>query len=177
MAVIYISKSKKVALMGIIFSLMMVLSVFESYLSGVMMLPPGVRIGLANVMVMYVLFTLGRREAVLLTVMKGLFAFVTRGFTASVMSLCGGTAAILVIIIIRYLSRNRSSVYMLGICGALAHNVGQILSSVVITGTYYVIYYLPVLIISGIAAGVLTSVICKESMRVLKLYKKEETKK
>jgi len=64
-------------------------------------------------------------------------------------------------ILIMYLSKKNASYLILSIAGAVSHNVAQIIVASVLTETFLIAYYLPVLIISGIMAGSVTSVILK----------------
>ena len=63
MSVLRNEKTRRVALMGLLFALSVVLSFLEGTLTPLLGLPPGVKLGLANVVVMYALFFLGRGSA------------------------------------------------------------------------------------------------------------------
>ena len=82
--------ARRVALLGVLFALAAVLSLFEGALAGAMGLPPGVKPGLANTVVMFALLFLGLPPAACLAVLKALLALLTRGAVAGALSLCGG---------------------------------------------------------------------------------------
>ncbi len=119
-----IKKTRHIALSGLLFALAMALSFIE----GTLVIPgllPGMKLGLANIVVMYALFFMGPRQALVLDVLKALFVFLVSGFTAGFLSLCGGlfvpcgdVGAVL------YLLPVRPTWFILSVCGALAHNVG-----------------------------------------------------
>ena len=72
------ARVRQTVLMGLMFALAMVLSYVESMIT-VPGLPPGVKLGLSNIVTMYCVFFLGWRQAYTLAVLKGSFALLTRG--------------------------------------------------------------------------------------------------
>ena len=88
-------KTRHIALSGLLFALAMALSFIE----GSLVIPgllPGMKLGLANIVVMYALFFMGVKQALVLDVLKALFVFLVSGFTAGFLSLCGGLLSLLV---------------------------------------------------------------------------------
>ena len=83
-------KVKRLALMGLLFALAMALSFLESLLPALPMLPPGIRLGLSNIVTMYALFVLGPVSGYTIAVLKSLFVLLTRGAVAAAMSASGG---------------------------------------------------------------------------------------
>ena len=80
-------KTRHIALSGLLFALAMALSFIE----GSLVIPgllPGMKLGLANIVVMYALFFMGVKQALVLDVLKALFVFLVSGFTAGLLSLC-----------------------------------------------------------------------------------------
>ena len=90
------NKTRQVALSGLLFALAMALSFMESAITPLLGLIPGVKIGLANIVVMYALFFMGFPQALTLTVLKAFFVGLTRGATAGLLSLSGGLVSVLV---------------------------------------------------------------------------------
>lgn len=141
-------KTRHIALSGLLFALAMALSFIE----GTLVIPgllPGMKLGLANIVVMYALFFMGPRQALVLDVLKALFVFLVSGFTAGFLSLCGGLLSLAVMWVLYYL---------LPVCCALAHNVGQLLGAGVIISSSLSLYYAPVMLVLGLVMGALTSV-------------------
>ena len=88
-------KTHEIALSGLLFALAMALS----FLEGTLVIPglaPGMKLGLANIVVMYALFFMGVRQALYLDLLKALFVFLVSGGTAGFLSLCGGLLSLLV---------------------------------------------------------------------------------
>ncbi|MFV0353002.1 MAG: Gx transporter family protein [Oscillospiraceae bacterium] len=149
------SGARKVALTGMLFALAIALGIFESSLAPFLGLPPGVKLGLANVVVMYALFFQTRREALALVVLKALFGALTRGAMAGLISLAGGTLSFVIMVLLMLLPQP-PSVLLLSIAGALGHNFGQFIAVRFLLGPNYIMYA-PVLLVSGVVMGCLTA--------------------
>ena len=83
-------KAKNVARLGMLFALAIALSFCESCLTPLLGLMPAMKLGLSNIVVMYALLYLSKRQALALVLLKALFALLTRGVSAGFLSLCGG---------------------------------------------------------------------------------------
>ncbi len=161
------SKTKKIAVMAMIFALTIVLSFVESLIMPLFSLPPGVKLGLSNIAVMYTLVYMGYGAAFELAVLKGLFAFITRGFTAGLLSCLGGISSITVMYILKKIFGDKINYYTLSIFGALAHNAGQMAGAALIFGSSFTFYYLPVLAGSAIIMGLITGAVLKAVLPAL----------
>lgn len=149
--------TKKTALLGLLFALAMVLSFFEGALSPLLGLPPGVKPGLANIVVMYAFLYLGKSHALVLVVLKAMFGMLTRGATAGLLSLGGGLLSLFVLMLLCLIKR-RPTMLIISSTSAIFHNIGQlIVLSILVSGNLYTLYYMPVLLISGLVMGGITS--------------------
>ncbi len=146
--------AKTVALGGMLAALCIALSAVEGLLTGWLGLPPGVKPGFANVAVMYALFFLGTKPALLLVALKALFAALTRGASAGILSAAGGMLSLAVLLFLRCIPRLGWAV--LSVCGAFAHNLGQLAAVGLLFDTSSVVWYLPILTLSAAACGVLS---------------------
>ncbi len=151
--------AKRIALLGMLFALAMVLSVVEGFIP-VPAPVPGVRLGLANIVVMFALLQLGWRDALGLTLLKAGFVAITRGAVAGALSLAGGAFAFCVMALVLALARDKTTYLLLSVSGAVFHNVGQLLMASLILGTFLWPYF-PILLLSGIVTGFATSVLLK----------------
>lgn len=149
--------TRKTAFLGLFFALSMAFSYLEAMVV-IPGLPPGVKLGLANIVTMYCLFFLGPKPAYLLTAMKALFAALTRGPVAAVMSLAGGLCSITLLTFLHQRKKGSFSYVMLSVLGAVAHNVGQLLAARWVTSVF-LYYYIPVLLVAGVAVGTMTGII------------------
>ena len=159
-------KTRRIALSGLLFALAMALSFMEGTLT-IPGLLPGMKLGLANIVVMYALFFMGPRQALVLDVLKALFVFLVSGFTAGFLSLCGGLLSLLVMAVLYYVVPVRPTWFILSVCGALAHNVGQLLGAGVIISSSLSLYYAPVMLVLGLVMGALTSITLKALLPAL----------
>lgn len=169
------NKTYKLVLTAILFAFALVLSLVENALPPVPILIPGVKLGLSNIIVMFSLFFVGKSQAFSIAVLKAFFVFLTRGFTASFLSLCGGVLSIIVMLLLIIIFKEKISYLILGICGAIFHNIGQLLAISILYSTITLWAYIPLLIISGVIAGIATSALLKlvlPAFEKISLYKK-----
>jgi len=160
-------KIKQMVLTALLFAVVLVLSVLENELQ-IPVPVPGVKLGLSNIVVMYSLFFVEKKEALLLAVLKSLFVFLTRGAVASLLSLCGGLLSISVMILFLLIFKEKISYLMISILGAVFHNVGQMIAISILYTNVLLWAYLPVLLVSGIIAGAATSTLLKVTLPALK---------
>ncbi|MCL2873799.1 MAG: Gx transporter family protein [Defluviitaleaceae bacterium] len=152
-------KTKKTVLLALFFSMCVILSYLEHMLPPIPFFPPGAKLGLSNIFVMYSLIFIGKREAFMLAVLKGLFVFLIRGMTAGFLSLTGGLFSVLVMCFVLVLLKDKSTYVILSVFGAIFHNIGQFIAVSFIIGSFALMIYLPVLIIFGIFAGIATAAV------------------
>ncbi len=157
------SKTKLLVLTALLFAVALVLSVVENSLPSVSLLipVPGVKLGLSNIAVMYALFFLKKKPAFAIAVLKGLFVAMTRGPIAGLLSLSGGVLSVLVMSLLIFAFKERISYLALSIFGSITHNVGQFMVVSLIYTNMYLWVYLPVLLISGVIAGIATSILLR----------------
>ena len=117
---------------------------------------PGVKLGLANIVTVYAAFTIGGGAAAMILIARILLGSMFGGGVVSLLySLAGGLLCLLVTLCLRRMLSTRQ-IWVAGVMGAIAHNIGQILVAVVVTGTPAIVSYLPVLLISGVITGTFT---------------------
>lgn len=165
------SKTKRIALLGMLFALSIVLSFAESAIAPLLGLPPGVKPGLANIVVMYAMFFLGAKDAMALVVLKSLFGALTRGVMAGALSLGGGVLSLLAMLLLFWIFRKDKEppYFILSVSGAIMHNLGQLLMlNLLFTQSIYTFYYAPVLLISGLVMGAVTALMLKTLMPALR---------
>ncbi|MEG0614433.1 MAG: Gx transporter family protein [Oscillospiraceae bacterium] len=152
-----VKNTKYLATMGILLAVALVMTLLEGLFAGFM--PMGIRIGLANVAILFALFAFGGKSAFTIVILKAIFVFLTRGVTAFGMSLCGGILAFAVTFLL--FKGKKSSILLISVCGAISHNLGQIILATIITNSINTLLYAPVLIISGTIAGICTGLVLK----------------
>ena len=149
--------AKKTANLGLLAALAFVFSYIE-FLILVNLGVPGVKLGLANLVVIAALYLLGIREACLVSLIRIVLAGFTFGNMASLLySLGGGLLALAAMTAARRL--DKFSVTGVSVLGGVAHNLGQLLVAVLVVETASLIYYLPVLLLGGTVSGILIGVL------------------
>jgi heptaprenyl diphosphate synthase len=125
---------------------------------------PGIKLGLANTVLLYALYLLDVPSAILLMILKvGLGGLFYGGFAAMLYSLAGGILSLFVMILVK--KTREVSVIGVSVCGAAAHNAGQILVACAVVGVRAALAYLPVLLVAAAITGALTGVIAKYVFR------------
>ena len=151
----------KIALLGVLTAGTIVIAILESFIPSIGI--PGVKLGLANIMILVILYELGIIEAIIVNLSRVLVVGLVRGTFLSmgfVMSLVGATLS-LAIMILFYLVIKKFSIVGVSVVGSLFHVTGQILVAMIYLGTSYVIFYLPIIAISSIITGVLVGFVAK----------------
>ena len=159
-------KAQKIALSGLLTSLMLVFGFIERQFP----LPvpvPGIKLGLANSVLLYALYMLGIRQSIVLMLLKALMSWlIYMNLSAMLYSFAGGVLSLTAMILI---SRMKDvSPVGVSALGAVFFNIGQILMAAWVLGTpQLIVTYLPVLMVSGVLTGILTGVIAKLVMKHL----------
>lgn len=163
-------KVQQVALSGLLTSLMLVFGFIERQFP----LPvpvPGIKLGLANSVLLYALYMLGIRQTIVLMLLKSLMSWlIYMNLSAMLYSFAGGVLSVAAMILV---SRMKG-VSLIGVSalGAVFFNIGQILMAAWVLGTpQLIVTYLPVLMVSGVLTGILTGVIAKLVMKHLRAMK------
>lgn len=143
-------KTRKITVMAMCVALAMILSYVESQLPSLGI--PGVKMGLANIVVVFTLYRVGWKEAAGISLLRVLLVSLLFGHAASLMySASGAVLSLLGMIALK--KTDRLSCVAVSVIGGVLHNVGQILMAWALMGPN-VAYYLPVLILSGTVTGV-----------------------
>ncbi|MBR4754861.1 MAG: Gx transporter family protein [Lachnospiraceae bacterium] len=166
--------NRKIAYYGLLVALAFIFSYVES-LFPINLGIPGVKLGLANLVVIVSLYIFGIREAAVISFIRIVLSGITFGSPAAmVYSLAGGVLSLLIMVIAR--KTNKFSTMGVSVAGGVFHNVGQIIVAMIVLETQSLIYYLPVLIISGLVAGVIIGILAAEIIKRLPKEKIEDRK-
>ncbi len=125
---------------------------------------PGVKLGLANLVIVMVLYKTDFKEALLLSVARVILAgFIFGNLFSILYSLAGGVLSLIVMNALR--CRKSFSVIGVSIAGGVSHNIGQLIVAMLVVETYQVGYYLPVLLIAGTLTGAVIGIVCREVLK------------
>ena len=164
-------KTNKIAFLGLLVALAFVLSYIE-FLLPLNIGIPGAKVGLANLVVMVALYTLGTKNAFILSVVRVVLVGLTFGNLAMMMySLAGAGLSFLAMVIAK--KTKLLSITGVSVLGGVCHNLGQIIVAMFVLETASLVYYLPFLIaigtISGVVIGILSGMIISRVQRLFKI--------
>ena len=154
-------KVQKMALLGILTAGAIVIAILESLIPSIGI--PGVKLGLANIVILIILYELGIVEAIIVNLLRVLVVGFVRGTFLSMGFLMSLTGAVfsLGIMILFYLLIKKFSIIGVSVIGAIFHVFGQILIAMLFLRTAYIVLYLPVIAISAIITGVFVGIVAK----------------
>lgn len=160
-------RAKKLAYLSVSVALAMILSYIESQIPSLTAIP-GVKAGLANIAVVFVLYRFGTKEAVIVSVIRVFLVSVMFGSVLSLAySLSGAVLSLFIMIVLKKF--RVFSTTAVSISGGVMHNVGQILAAMFLIRTDVLKYYLPFLIISGIVSGIVIGLVSSLLINRIKL--------
>ena len=154
-------KVQKMALLGVLTAGAIVIAILESFIPSVGI--PGVKLGLANIVILIILYELGIVEAILVNLLRVIVVGLVRGTFLSMgflMSLTGAVMS-LGIMILFYLLIKKFSIIGVSVIGSIFHVTGQVLIAMLFLGTAYIFLYLPIIAISAIVTGVFVGIVAQ----------------
>lgn len=156
----------KVAYFGVYMALALIFSYVES-LVPISLGIPGVKLGLANLIVIITLYKMGIREAYVISIVRVILAgFIFGNMFGIIYSLAGGLLSLTVMIFLK--RTDWFSIIGISMAGGIFHNIGQLILAGIIVESTSVIYYLPALLLAGLITGCIIGVISKEMIKRLK---------
>ena len=162
-------KTRKMVSLSLFLAMGIVLSIIESFIpTGI----PGVKIGLANIITLLILYIYGRRDAIIILLLRiFLVGLLYSGlFSQTFLLSLGGGLLSIAIMVIAY-STHKFKILTVSVLGAISHSIGQIIMAIITLSTKELVYYLPIILAISIPAGVLTGLIAK---RILDIFKVDE---
>ena len=153
--------TRKITLMGVLTAGAIIIAILESFIPSVGI--PGVKLGLANIVILITLYELGVVEALVVDFSRVFLVGILRGSIFSMGFLMSFTGAVfsLGIMILLYLVVKKFSVIGVSVIGSVFHITGQILIAMLFLGTVYVVYYVPFIMISAIITGVFVGIVSR----------------
>lgn len=145
--------SRRLARYALLTALAMALSWLESLVPLAGAVPPGVKLGLTNLVVIFALYRMGLRDAAAISLVRVVLVAFTFGNSYSfAYSLAGAALSLAVMALLK--RSGKFSLLGVSVAGAVSHNIAQVLVAMAVMETSRLAWYLPVLLVSGIAAGV-----------------------
>jgi len=155
----------KVAYFGVFTALGLIFSYVESLIP-IQLGIPGVKLGLANLVIVIAIYKMGLKESLLLSVTRiVLSGFIFANLFSIIYSLAGGLLSLAVMWNLK--KRDGFSVVGVSIAGGVSHNIGQLLIAMVVVESFSVSYYIPVLLVAGVITGFVIGLVAGEMLKRL----------
>ena len=160
--------TKRLALLGLSVSIALILSYIEFLLPPIFSAVPGIKLGLANIIIIYLLFALSAKDAAIVSIVRVILSSLLFGTALTLLySLSGAVLSLAVMIILK--KADLFSKVGVSIAGAVMHNVGQILTAIAVLRTAEIGYYLIVLTLTGILSGVFVGIAGASLIKYIKI--------
>lgn len=158
--------TKKLTTCALLTALALIFSYIE-FLVPLSLGVPGIKIGLANIVIVLALYSLGPGYALVINLVRiALSALLFGNLFSALYALCGGLFSLAVMALLK-----KTDVFSLtgvSMAGGAAHNIAQLAAAAVIVGSAKVFLYMPVLVLAGMAAGIFNGIVCTLVTRKIK---------
>lgn len=155
----------RVAYFGVFTALALIFSYVETLIP-VNLGIPGVKLGLANLIIVVALYKMRLSEAYLLSVVRVLLAgFIFGNYFSIIYSLAGGLLSLTVMALLK--KWGGFSLQGISIAGGVFHNIGQLIVAAVVLETFSVTYYFPVLLVAGLLTGLVIGIVAEMMLKRL----------
>lgn len=162
-------KAKRVTFLGIFIALAMILSFVEHQIPALVAIP-GIKVGLPNIVMVFLLYRVGWKETVIVSIIRIILVSMLFGnMQTMTFSIAGAIFSLVGMFLLKRL--NWFSCVTVSITGSILHNIGQIVAAVFWTGTAQIVFYLPILLVSGTVAGTLIGLLAGMMIKRLQNWK------
>lgn len=155
----------RVAYFGVFTALALIFSYVESLIPinfGI----PGIKLGLANLIIIIALYKMSVKEAYVLSVVRVVLAgFIFGNLFSIIYSLAGGLLSLTVMALLK--KSDKFSLFGISMAGGVFHNVGQLIVAMIVLESLNIAYYMPVLLISGLITGFVIGIVAGEMLKRL----------
>ena len=157
------NKIRKLAWMGLLSSLAIIFGYVE------MLLPvftgiPGIKLGLANLVTVFVLYTYTYKEAAAVSAIRIIvIGFLFGNLFSILFSLAGAGFSLLCMTLAK--KYGGFSLAGVSVIGGVTHNLGQILVAVLVVENINLFYYFPALLVAGLITGMLIGIVSGEVLK------------
>lgn len=160
-------RNKKIATSALMIALAMILSFVESQIPSFFPIP-GIKLGLANIAVIFALYRLSIKDAIVVSLIRVVVISTLFGTSLTLAySLSGAVLSLLIMVLLK--KSDRFSIVGVSVAGGISHNIGQIIMAIILMHNSVISYYLPFLIISGIVTGVVIGLVSAKIVERVKI--------
>ena len=160
-------RNKKIATSALMIALAMILSFVESQIPSFFPIP-GIKLGLANIAVIFALYRLSIKDAIVVSLIRVVVVSTLFGTSLTLAySLSGAVLSLLIMVLLK--KSDRFSIVGVSVAGGISHKIGQIIMAIILMHNSVISYYLPFLIISGIVTGVVIGLVSAKIVERVKI--------
>lgn len=145
------------------YGLFAALSILMGYIEFLIPIPvpiPGVKLGLANVVVLVMLYVIGAKGTFFISLIRVLLSgLLFAGFAGLLYSLAGALCSFAAMALLQ--KTGKCSILGVSVAGGIFHNVGQIVVAALVVENVKMAYYLPFLLVSGVVTGIVIGVVAR----------------
>lgn len=154
-------KTRDITKIAILTSICAVISILESLFTFIGDIVPGLKLGLANIVIIFALYEYDFKTAFLVSIIRVLIVALLRtGFGINFFfSLSGALFSIIAMVLVK---KTKLSIIGVSIVGSIFHSIGQVLVGILVLNNYNITYYLPYLLIFSIPTGIIVGIISKK---------------
>ena len=153
----------RVAYFGVFTALALMFSYIETMIP-IQFGVPGIKLGFANIMIVFMLYNSSAKEALLLSIVRIMLSGFLFGNLSSILySIAGGVLSLGIMTLLK--KQGGFSVIGVSVAGGVSHNVGQLIVAMLVVETYQVGYYFPVLLVAGVLTGLGIGVVSQEVLK------------
>ena len=157
--------AKRIAKMSMLVALAIIFSYIE-FLIPINLGVPGIKLGLANLVIVIALYTMNTMDVWLISILRILILGFMFGSGMSIIySVAGAVLSLLVMCIMKKIKG--FSIVGVSIAGGVCHNIGQVLVAMGVVETTGILYYMPALLVAGVITGAIIGIISKRVVRVV----------
>ena len=157
-------KTRDITLIGVLTAISVVISIIESYFDFIGNIVPGLKLGLANIVVLFALYKYNFKTAISISMVRVfIVALIRTGFGINFFfSIVGALFSVLIMAIVK---KTRLSIVGVSVLGSVCHSIGQVLVGIIVLENYNVMYYLPYLLLFSIPTGIFIGIITKRLIK------------
>ena len=155
--------TKKITRLSMLLAISVVLSLIESLIPLLNGIIPGIKLGFANIVILFTLYTFSLKDAFIISILRvrtGVFS-ITFFF-----SLFGALLSLLFMYMFKKFTK--LSIVGVSIIGSVMHTIGQIIIAVIFLSNVNILYYLPILLITSIVTGIIVGYISNALIAIIK---------
>ena len=157
--------TKRIAKMSMLVALAIIFSYIE-FLIPINLGVPGIKLGLANLVIVIALYTMNTVDVWLISILRILILGFMFGSGMSIIySIAGAVLSLIVMCIIKRIKG--FSIVGVSIAGGVCHNIGQVLVAMMVVETTGILYYMPALLVAGVITGAIIGIISKRVIAVV----------